>query len=296
MELRTVKYFLAVAEEESVTRGAARMHISQPAVSRQIAALEKELGTELFERSHGRLNLTHAGRRLRSMANDLVRREEMMAAATRAERPTEMTLRIVAQETTVLRTLTPFTAQRGAEHPLVDAVESRPAEVYATVQETGADLGVTTIAPPADWDSRKLCDIGLTAQVCSAHRLYGQSTVEVADLVDYQLILMEEAYVSRTRFDAAVVGVGARVRQPIVMRSAPIAQAHAASGRGVAVLTDAPAHGLHAVHIVLDGEPVTMGLYAGWDPEHYARSVISAWADDFGSWLPTAAENVYAGR
>ncbi len=62
MELQQLRYFVATAEELSVTAAARRMHLSQPALSRRIQALEEELGVALFERVRRRLRLTEAGR------------------------------------------------------------------------------------------------------------------------------------------------------------------------------------------------------------------------------------------
>ncbi|MFI2214158.1 LysR family transcriptional regulator [Streptomyces sp. NPDC020141] len=61
MELRTLEYFVAVAEEGSFTRAAARCHVVQPAISQQIQGLERELGEPLFERLHRRVVLTRGG-------------------------------------------------------------------------------------------------------------------------------------------------------------------------------------------------------------------------------------------
>lgn len=62
MELRHLRYFVAVAEEENVTRAALKLHVSQPGVSRQIHDLEDELGFQLFERSAKSVRLTGAGK------------------------------------------------------------------------------------------------------------------------------------------------------------------------------------------------------------------------------------------
>ena len=62
MELRHLRYFVAAAEEENVSRAALKLHVSQPGISRQIRDLEDEIGFQLFERSAQALHLTPAGR------------------------------------------------------------------------------------------------------------------------------------------------------------------------------------------------------------------------------------------
>lgn len=72
MELRTLRYFLAVAREENMTAAANSLHISQPALSYQIAELEKETGKQLFLRMGRKMILTEDGMFLRSRAEEIV--------------------------------------------------------------------------------------------------------------------------------------------------------------------------------------------------------------------------------
>ena len=72
MELRVLRYFLAVAREENITKAAALLHLTQPTLSRQLMQLEEELGVQLFQRSRYHIVLTEEGMRLRRRAQELV--------------------------------------------------------------------------------------------------------------------------------------------------------------------------------------------------------------------------------
>ena len=72
MELRVLKYFLAVAREENITKAAALLHLTQPTLSRQLMQLEEELGVQLFHRSRYHIILTDDGMLLRRRAQELV--------------------------------------------------------------------------------------------------------------------------------------------------------------------------------------------------------------------------------
>lgn len=83
MELRHLRYFVTVAEEENVTRAAARLHVSQPPLTRQIRDLESELGVALFQRTGKSLRLTEPGRFFLGEARSALQRVEEAVQALR---------------------------------------------------------------------------------------------------------------------------------------------------------------------------------------------------------------------
>lgn len=76
MELRVLRYFLTVAREQSFTKAAEQLHITQPTLSRQLAALEEELGTTLFNRGGRSVSLTEEGLLLKRRALELIDLED----------------------------------------------------------------------------------------------------------------------------------------------------------------------------------------------------------------------------
>ena len=84
MELRHLRYFVAVAEEENVSRAALKLHVSQPALSRQVRDLEDELGFLLLERSAKSVRLTQAGRAFLAESRAVLQRVEEAVKVARA--------------------------------------------------------------------------------------------------------------------------------------------------------------------------------------------------------------------
>jgi LysR family transcriptional regulator, benzoate and cis,cis-muconate-responsive activator of ben and cat genes len=84
MELRHLRYFIAAAEEENISRAALKLHVSQPGISRQIRDLEEEIGFELFQRSAKSLKLTDAGRVFLKEARAVLQRADDAVKNARA--------------------------------------------------------------------------------------------------------------------------------------------------------------------------------------------------------------------
>src|SRR6476619_2621325 len=84
VELRHLRYFVAVAEELHFRRAAERLHVAQPAVSEQVRKLEAELGVRLFDRTQRSVALTDAGAALLTAAYRVLRQAEAARAAARS--------------------------------------------------------------------------------------------------------------------------------------------------------------------------------------------------------------------
>ena len=144
MDLRILRYFLAVAEEGNITRASERLHVSQPALSTQLAALEDELGQKLFERGARGIELTEKGIALKRRADDLVDLAERIEAEIKSRDSDELsgTISIGAGETPAFR----FVARAAEElrrRKLKFSVSSGNGEdIVAHLREGTFDLGV----------------------------------------------------------------------------------------------------------------------------------------------------------
>ncbi|MFD5655852.1 LysR family transcriptional regulator [Streptomyces hirsutus] len=276
MELRVLRYFLAVAETESVTAAARKVHVAQPSLSRQLSSLEKDLGVSLFTRRPGSLTLNAAGRRFRPIAQDLVRRAEQaaetMAAAGQGE---GAAFTVVAAPSTVAYLLAPFMAGGATAGPtLRDALQEEPSKVFDTLMRSDADLGISTTPAPAPLESAFLGRTPVIAQVPAGHPWSERNTITLTELVTEPLILMTRSNVARLVVDEAVSRAGLTLAGVSETGSSAFAQALAAAGRGVCLVTDDARFGLAELVVRTADGPLTVPLYAGWDASHYARTAI----------------------
>jgi DNA-binding transcriptional LysR family regulator len=131
LELRHLRYFLAVAEELNFSRAAERLHIAQPALSAQIRSLETQLGCELFSRTTRKVDLTAAGELLLADAREIVERADRAAAkVTAAARGDRGALRVAFAAHGAGETSNEIFRRFAEEHPGIDVelVESATLE------------------------------------------------------------------------------------------------------------------------------------------------------------------------
>ncbi|WP_278930875.1 LysR family transcriptional regulator [Limosilactobacillus oris] len=98
MELRVLRYFLAVAQKRNITKAAQELLISQPTLSKQLADLEDELGVQLFIRGHRQITLTDEGEYLQTRAREITQLAEQTALNIKGQEVISGTISIGAGE------------------------------------------------------------------------------------------------------------------------------------------------------------------------------------------------------
>jgi DNA-binding transcriptional LysR family regulator len=274
MELRTLGYFVAVARSESVSAAAARVHVTQPAISRQLRQLEAELGVDLFVRSAGRLRISAAGREFLPHAEAVLRRADIARDAARSYAAGRLErLTIAAPTTTLTDVIAPFLATLGADDPMPTVLESDPHEAYAALRR-GADLAIVTEQPAPTLASAPVAVLPVWAYVPQSHPWDGPS-VDLADLVAEDLLVLTRGYRPRQILDSAVERAGLVPGEAVECSNPQVAQALAAAGRGVAVVTDDPRFDLRGLEIEGRDGPLRIELFAAWEPAHHAAGTLA---------------------
>jgi len=279
LELRTLRYFLAIVDHGSVTAAARHVHTAQPAISRQIQALEVELGVKLFLRDGRSLRLSPAGRRLLPIVRDLIARaDRARAAMTALAQGVRVDLTVAAHPTTIADVIAPFVASRGESFTTPSFVVASADAAYEALARAEVDLAISTNPPPRDTASQLVARFPIWAQVPSSHPWAGHDRVALSTLLRQPLVVLDLTHGTRRVFEDEVRRTHDSYRMAAEAGVPGIAQALAASGIGVAILTDDPAYDLRKLTIDGTDGPLHISLHAVWDPTHYSAAAIREFA------------------
>jgi DNA-binding transcriptional LysR family regulator len=296
MNLRQLRTFVAVADAGGFAQASARLHLSQPAASRQIDALQSELGVRLFER-RGR------GIRLTSHGEDLVRQSRVVLAEADSlhQRARALTggqtgvLRVGATPQAIENLLAEFVSDFGLSHPGVDVrlVEEGGARLPHRLEQ--GDVHVA-LMPTGDerFNERLLYPMHVFAVLPKRHRLARGATLDVAELADCRL-MVGSGFASRVWFEAACQV--AHVKPQIVLESAAphTLIALVKSGYGIAVLpspASIPSDAVRALPLVHRGASIGRWAVAAWDPQRFLPRYVEDFIDD----LEARCARDYPGR
>jgi DNA-binding transcriptional LysR family regulator len=196
MELRHLRYFIAVAEELNFTRAAERLHIGQPPLSQAIQVLEADVGAQLFERTKRWVRMTEAGRLFLDDARRILALAEQAAeTARRAQRGEAGELRIGFTYSTPLTPLFATVINRyRLRYPAVSLTlhEMATGPQLDALGQHALDLGFVrpTEGPaPADVLLTRLRDDALVAVLPAAHPLARKKAIAIAALKDMPFVM-----------------------------------------------------------------------------------------------------------
>ena len=275
VEVRTLRYFVAAAEHDSLSIAADVVKITQPALSRQLAQFERTLGVRLFHRPGRRLELTAAGREFLPLARHvLATADEAQRAAADLAAGSLRRITIAAPPTTLTDVIAPFLATFTLDDPRPEVLEADgPAALAALAGD--ADLAVVADPPPRGLASRRVAVLPVYAYVPRTHPRAQDREVRLTDLTGEPLILLDPSSRTRRLLDDALEHEEAQVGDPVVCSSPQVAQALAAAGWGIAVVSDDPRFDLVPLPIRTAGGPLLIRLWATWSATHHAVDELS---------------------
>jgi LysR family cyn operon transcriptional activator len=297
MELRHLRYFAAVADAGGVSRAAARLNISQPALSRQVRDLETELGVSLFDRQGGRLLLTGEGEDLLTRARQLLTDADSLRERAGALRGGDAgIIRVGVAPLTLESLLPPFLIRHQRRHPGIEVrlVEDSPSRLFARLERGELSLAVS-FPGHEGLGSRLLFPLCALGVMSRGHRLSRRATLEVAELAQERLLLLSRQFLTRQWFDTACQR--AHLRPKVVLESAaPHALiALARVGYGIAIV---PSHTLfdqrrlRAASLVQRGTALGAWAAITWDPHRFQPPFVERFVEELAAY----SRHSYPGR
>ena len=245
MELRHLEYFLAVADTRSFTRAAQRLHVVQSGVSATIKGLERELGSQLFDRAPQEVSLTPAGRAFLPRARETL---ESARAAKDAVQQIQQTLHGIV-------TIGTLTSIHLVDRPgLLTELRTRQPGITVRLRDSlagsaglaeelrGGDLDIAFLSlpgpPPADLCARLVDARPLALYVPSEHPLAGQGTATLAQLAQFPFIDSPPGFGNRVITDAAFAAAGLEREIRLEVADIGTAEDYIRRGLGIGFLSD----------------------------------------------------------
>lgn len=217
MEFHQLEAFVAVARERSFTRASLRLHLTQPAVTRAVAALETELRTRLFDRLGRSVQLTPSGETLLRYAERVLKlTEEAKAAVSDIETGSAGRLSVGASSTLATYLLPPLLAKFRQAHPAVEISihTGISARIRDRVRNGAVDVGLVTTGPD---EENTTSDVAMTIlplaelDTCVVlppfHPMAMHSSIDAATLLSSELpLLLMETGTNLREYAEAVFG------------------------------------------------------------------------------------------
>jgi DNA-binding transcriptional LysR family regulator len=296
MDLRRLRTFVAVAELGTVSKAAVRLRIGQPALSRQIADLQQELGLKLFDHVGRGLVLTAEGEQLLSDCRrvltdfDVVReRAEVLRRGDRG------VLKVAAPPHTIESVLSRFLPRYAERFPNVhvELSEALGPEQSALLERGEVHLGIRLEQGGPRFDSRVLPPAEALAAGAPSLELGQAGPIDIGHLAAYPLLLLDPGYSIRRLFDAACRLADVEPNILLESRAPHTLLALAEVGQGVAIIPSlqrTDRYNLQIVRVTHRRKPIQERVAIQWDKRRplpgFAESFSEALVDYMHEVLP----------
>jgi DNA-binding transcriptional LysR family regulator len=299
MNLRYLQTFVRVAEAGGFARAGGGLNLSQPAPSRQIIALEAELGVALFDRIGRRVHLTSEGEDLLQRSRRLLADAVSIGERARALKSGKVgTLRVGAPTQVIENLLAPFVPRYQRRHPGVDVTltEAANVQLQGLVDRGDVHLGLL----PSGHDvvhGRPLYPIYVTAAVAPRHPFARRRVLEIGELDDKPLLLMNRQLLPglRSWFDAACDVAHVKPRTVFESAAPNTLVALAAQDYGIAIVPSdvriLPGM-VRLVPVVHRKVPIGRWACIVWDP----RRFLPPFAKEFVEEIAESVRRSFPGR
>jgi LysR family transcriptional regulator, cyn operon transcriptional activator len=297
MNLRDLRTFAAIVELGGFARAAAKVNRSQPALSRQVHALEAELGVRLFDRVGRRAQLTPEGEDLLRRARRVLAEADSLGERARTLKSGEAGILRVGATPPALETLvSPFLTHYLRRHPGVEIelVEEGGARMPERLER--GDMQIACMpAGDARFAGRLIAPTHLVAVLRDSHPLGRRPVIEIADLAEEPLLVLREGFGSRAWFDAAceVADIVPRLLLQSVVAQTIIELA--GTGYGIAIVPSTarfPESTARVRPLVHRGASIGRWQMVAWHPDRF----LARYAEQFVDELVAYAVRAYPGR
>ncbi len=284
MELRHLRYFVAVARRLNFSRAAEDLHVAQPAISQQIRALEQELGVQLFDRMGRRVALTRAGEVLLPHANQVLAAVELAANEVRELGHLSRGSASLGAPPTVSTHLLParLTHFRSL-YPGLDVTlrEAGTESLLKLVEDGQLDLAIVTAdGLPAAVERLPYLEEDYVLAVSALHPLSRKKDVRLADLATEPFILFPVGYKLREVTLAACKRAGFEPKIALDGGAMQSALEFVAAGLGVALVPElALTNSLNIRRLPIADQTLRRRLALVWRKGHYLNPAARALRD-----------------
>ena len=299
MDLREVRTFVAVADLGTVSKAAEHLHITQPALSRQIAKLESELGLKLFDRVGRRLLLTSEGAQMLQQCRGLLNYSHAIREqADGLKRGDAGMLRVSASPHLIEGLFPDFLRDYAKRYPNVHVrlVEVIGPQIFAMLERGEIHLAQSVARALTSHEHRfgayPLAPMEMLA-ACHPNLTLGRNgSIEIRALAPYPLLQATDDFAMRRSFDSACRLAGFTPNYVLECRSPHALLAMAQAGHGVAIIPSAlriHRYVLRLLRIVYRGKPLSEPLTIIYDK----RRPLPAYAKVFCDMVAAHAKKVF---